>query len=310
MYPTVALAEPGGELHASERSKPSHPPRVLFLGSAFAGHNTRFLNLKAHSEHDARICPMYRQVTAWVEGGALERLPLLPKGLKARARMVLQGAPLASLPRPDAIWYAGGPAGLPYIWAQLGPLRRPLIVDLDWTFEQQEALAPLYFNRPGHRGARYILARFASEAVGRSATLFTPWSTWAADSLRRQGIHGERIRVMPPGVDLQRWRPHPELRSNDHGPLRLLFVGGDFCRKGGPMLLDVLRHHFLGRCELDVVTRESAAPSPGIRIHRAEPNSPLLHDLYARAELFVMPTRAECFGIATIEAMASGLPVI
>src|SRR5581483_7672324 len=39
-------------------------------------------------------------------------------------------------------------------------------------------------------------------------------------------------------------------------------------------------------------------------------NSPLLRDLYARADLFVMPTRADCFGIATIEAMASGLPVI
>ena len=46
------------------------------------------------------------------------------------------------------------------------------------------------------------------------------------------------------------------------------------------------------------------------RVHRAEANSPLLRQLYADADLFVMPTRAEAFGIVTVEAMASGLPVI
>jgi hypothetical protein len=76
------------------------------------------------------------------------------------------------------------------------------------------------------------------------------------------------------------------------------------------MLLDVVRNRFAEECELDIVTREAIAPSAGVRVHRAEPNSPLLHELYRRADLFVMPTRAECFGIATVEALASGLPVI
>jgi glycosyltransferase involved in cell wall biosynthesis len=45
-------------------------------------------------------------------------------------------------------------------------------------------------------------------------------------------------------------------------------------------------------------------------MHRAEPNSDALLSLYHQADVFVLPTRAECFGIAAVEAMASGLPVI
>jgi glycosyltransferase involved in cell wall biosynthesis len=155
------------------------------------------------------------------------------------------------------------------------------------------------------RGAQLI-----ERALWRQVSLFTPWSHWAADSLRRRGISDDRIRILPPGVDLDIWRPRPELRRDSAGPLRLLFVGGDFQRKGGDLLLDVVRERFAARCEVDVVTRDPVEPSPGVRVHRAEPNSTPLRRLYAQADLFVMPTRAECFGIATVEALASGLPVI
>jgi glycosyltransferase involved in cell wall biosynthesis len=286
------------------------PRRVLFLGRMYAGHRTRFLNLQAHTRDDPRIRPTYREVTGWIDGGRLERLPGLPAGAKGRARAVLEASALAALRRPDVIWTAVTEVALPHLWSELGPLRRPLVLDLDWTLEQQEALAPIYFQRPAKGGLRYGLARLGERVLWSRVAHFTPWSTWAADSLRRQGIPADRITVLPPGVDLDLWRPRARRRGADGGKLRLLFVGGNFERKGGRMLLDVVRARFAGRVELDVVTPEAVEHGPDVRVHRVAPNTDRLRELYAQADLFVLPTRAECFGIATIEAMASGLPAI
>lgn len=41
-----------------------------------------------------------------------------------------------------------------------------------------------------------------------------------------------------------------------------------------------------------------------------QPNTPRLLDLYHQSDLFVLPSLGECFGIATVEAMGTGLPVI
>jgi glycosyltransferase involved in cell wall biosynthesis len=207
------------------------------------------------------------------------------------------------------VWTSGRELLAPYLPAFSGPFARPLVVELDWTLDQQEQMAPWYFGRPSRVGSALARARARQRAIFSRVALFTPMSRWAADGLRAVGVEDERIHVLHPGVDLDQWT-FTDRTDRREGPLRLLFVGGDLSRKGGDLVIDAVAGPFAGRVVADLVTRDEVRQTPGVTVHRCEPNSPELMALFAAADLFVMPTRADCFGHAVVEAMASGLPAI
>ena len=144
----------------------------------------------------------------------------------------------------------------------------------------------------------------------RRAALCVGWSEWARRSfVRDYGVDESQTRTVAPGVDLSRWTSVD--RGQESGLPRLLFVGGNLDRKGGNLLLEVFRSHFRGRCLLDIVTRDELSEEDGVRVHRGlEATSPALLELYRNASAFVLPTRGDCFSIASMEAMAMSLPVV
>ena len=91
-----------------------------------------------------------------------------------------------------------------------------------------------------------------------------------------------------------------------------MFVGGDFTRKGGHVLLEAFRHGLSDRCTLDIVTKEEGIPSAdSVRVHRGlTPNSPVLRKLFEDADLFIFPTLGDMTPMVVMEAMASSLPVV
>src|SRR5205823_9151977 len=95
-------------------------------------------------------------------------------------------------------------------------------------------------------------------------------------------------------------------------PVRLLFVGGDFARKGGPLLLESFAAARTQRAlELHIVTRADVVAPQGVVVHRGVgPNSPELLRLFRESDAFVLPSHGECLAVALMEATAAGLPVI
>jgi starch synthase len=155
--------------------------------------------------------------------------------------------------------------------------------------------------------------------VFRAAAAITATSRWAADDLLRdQPALADRVHVMPYPVPLDGfdagWMDRRAARPVER-PVRVLFVGGDWMRKGGPALLDAWRAGgFAERACLDLVTDwpgVSPLDAGGVGVHRGvRAYTPAWFELWRRADLFAMPTRGEAFGMVFQEAAAAGLPAV
>lgn len=153
-------------------------------------------------------------------------------------------------------------------------------------------------------------ARWTRAAI-RSAHRLLGFSTWVADSfVNDYGADPARVTVIPPGIDTDLWVPRPERRPGD-GVVRILFTGGHFTRKGGPILLDWVRRTRHRDVEVHLVTQHAVPETPRVVVHNGmRANSPELVALAQRCDLFALPTRGDCFSFAGIEAQAVGMPVV
>lgn len=284
-------------------------PHVHVLPWMVAGVQTQFVHLARELER-ADIDHTVSEIHPWVDGGRIERLPLPPK-TRGTARSVISMHRAFRTPA-DAVWTQVALPLLPYLLTTRWLRRAPVFYAIDCTpkllFEQGHHYRGLSTDPRSLKG---LLTTAALKAFFRRCTCLLPWSAWAARSMIDDyGADPARVRVIHPGIDTSRWRPSTQ-RAVAPDRLRLLFVGGDFERKGGPLLLDVYRHHLRDRCELHLVTKTNHRAEPGITFYRDYgPDDDGLLELFQRSDVLVVPTLADCFSIAAIEAMACGLPVI
>jgi glycosyltransferase involved in cell wall biosynthesis len=192
----------------------------------------------------------------------------------------------------------------------LGRSRRPLILSVEGTAATRQAMRERHGLEPqGRSGER--LKTSVYRWVLKQAAGFVAHSQEARRSLVEDyGCRDSDIAVIPPAVDPRLFRAG----AREHELPRILFVGADFLRKGGDLLLEVFRRRLRGRAELDLVTLDEVPVSPDerdIRVHRGlRPNSPELRRLFGDCDLFALPTRADFSPMACIEAAAAGLPIV
>lgn len=301
--------------------------RFGFVMQQVLGHITVYRHVRRFVGEDCSVRPAWAEVTYTQRDGWLERSPL-PAGLRGSLRGILQvqsglGRSPARLlpgrraPAPDAVLFSTQAVCL----SAVGYMRRvPSIIVTDVTPRQYDELRTFYGRGPTRSAAltRWKHRRYVE--IFHAARLIVPWSSWVKGSLVRDyGVPEEKVVVVHPGVDVERWAPPPAgtreaLLEASNGLPRVLFVGGDFERKGGQLLLEWFAARGQGRCELHIVTRTPPTVSAalhGLHVHtNLEANDPRLMQLYRESHMFVLPTQADCFGIASIEAMATGLPVI
>lgn len=190
--------------------------------------------------------------------------------------------------------------------------RVPLVLSLDATPENYDQVGSWYGHKRLPAPVEALKRRLRSRVLKRAAALVT-WCQWAKDSLVDDyGVSDERVHVIFPGTDIGRFAFGADRAPvTEDRPARLLFVGGDFHRKGGNVLLQAYRSTLRDAAELHLVTEEPIAEERGVKVYRGlGPNSPELIELYKQADIFVLPTLGDCFPVVMGEAMAAGLPIV
>jgi glycosyltransferase involved in cell wall biosynthesis len=202
--------------------------------------------------------------------GNVRRRPWLALFVPALLRSYVRAARRVEADLLHAHWLAAG-----WVAARTG---KPYVVQV-WGTDVELARRAPRLARGILRGARLVIA--ASPAL--------------ADSARRLGA--AEVRVIPSGVDLPR-EVGPEAR-----PPEVLYAGRLSREKGVLELVEAARGLKLVVAG-DGPLRAQVPAALGFVDHDD------LDRLYARAAVFACPSRREGFGVACLEAMAHGRPVV
>jgi glycosyltransferase involved in cell wall biosynthesis len=148
-------------------------------------------------------------------------------------------------------------------------------------------------------------------------------SASTVEDVAAMGVPRERIVVIEPGTEPVR-RPAGARTAAGVGPVRLLCVATLTARKGHAVLLHALRGlsaldwelHNVGSLTRDPATAaglqemSTAAPLAGRVFWHGAVDDATVQAHYAAADLLVLPSLHEGYGMVVAEALAAGLPVL
>jgi glycosyltransferase involved in cell wall biosynthesis len=190
--------------------------------------------------------------------------------------------------------------------------RKPVVSYHDGNFARYVAGSA---SLPAIASARLDRVRQYEQQLYSKLRLLFPMSAWLADSFMKDfGVPASKLFPVYAGINLDRVADVPDRKYDTQ---RILFVGKDFTRKGGRVLLEAFKlvRRELPNAELTIIGPKLEEEIPGVRClgflskATAAGQERLLEE-YVRADMFVMPSLYEPFGIVFAEAMAHRLPCV
>ncbi|MDB4908248.1 MAG: hypothetical protein JWO05_3032 [Gemmatimonadetes bacterium] len=201
-------------------------------------------------------------------------------------------------------------------WRSLDRMQAtPSIVSIDATQRLLRSNAA-----PGLVQRGYDPGERRDAEVFRAARAIVATSRWAAgDVMQDVPSQSAKVHVLPYPVSLDGfdagWAAERARRDRQQA-VQVLFIGGLFGEKGGHDLLEAWRALAPGpRATLTIVTDsgevDTGALPAGVTLRRGvRARTPEWIALWREADVFVLPTRVDAFGIVFQEAAAAGLPSI
>ncbi len=189
------------------------------------------------------------------------------------------------------------------------------------------------------KGAKWIIMQpweFTAHRVDfinifkKADEIWTP-SIYSRNTFINSGIEFNKVQVIPNGIDPELFKPYGDKYSlSTEKKFKMLFVGGTIFRKGIDLLLRAYTEIFTAEDDICLVIKDMGGHTfykdrniaEEVKRLRDKPNAPeiiyidedlsesQIAALYRTCNIFVSPYRGEGFSLPTLEAMASGLPVL
>jgi glycosyltransferase involved in cell wall biosynthesis len=188
-----------------------------------------------------------------------------------------------------------------------GPTEEDIVAE---AVERHAALKPVWARAPEIYWRRW---REECELADRIIVN----SDWARTGLINAGITADKLVVIPLAYETAAAviaRNYPLEFSADR-PLRVLFLGSLIVRKGIAELLEATRllndepveFHLVGERGVELSAKDVS--NPKLILHGPATRGEV-DRFYAAADLFILPSLSDGFGLTMLEARAHGLPVI
>jgi glycosyltransferase involved in cell wall biosynthesis len=183
----------------------------------------------------------------------------------------------------------------------------PYVAFIDSTGEMDREGWPAWTGGP--RAFRWQ-KRHASRYYADALHVLTAGSLAKQSLVEGYGVPAERVTVVGGGTNFV--GSLPELRPRASS-CRVLFVGYEFERKGGDLLLAAFPavRQAVPQAELVIVGCEVEGPLPdGVSVRGRIADRQVLSEIYDGSAVFCLPARYEPYGLVVQEAMAHALACI
>ena len=202
--------------------------------------------------------------------------------------------------------------------------RPDAVVQVHALFEQSEAPSTLYIDCTHRQSAEFwppwnpLRGRALEDWYRREQRsyeaarhLFAFCEPTRRSLVDEYGIPPEKVSVVGAGANLPQL-PAVRARRQDGAPT-ILFIGNDFVRKGGEVLLAAFEQVRLAIPDARLVlvgTRPSLTPRAGVEVLGRIRDRTRIAELYREAAVFCVPSFFDPYPLVLLEAMAFGVPVV
>ncbi|WP_354068553.1 glycosyltransferase family 4 protein [Bradyrhizobium sp. LB5.2] len=182
----------------------------------------------------------------------------------------------------------------PAAFAMPARLQSSSFILLDWTRKLYEQILK-------QKLSNSLDAFVHWKAMSRVTGVMAFTEAAARSVISDYGVKADRVSRIPMPFDVARYQMAPSRK----GKARLLFVGADFHRKGGDVVLDWFRAAGHLSAELTMVTQSNIS-ADGVKIIKNKPGEDMA-PVYAANDVLVLPTRCDAYPQVIGEAACAGL---